>query len=351
MPLRPIFPTPRIFRHKIDGVEHPSGRRGRQIWMLSRAHCRYRVFSLIDDRSPARRLAALDLAIAQWSPYQDTGRLVQAAQGRAGVWIWDNAAVTDAIIAAGKRPQRMNVLPEAALQPRGDEGLRLIAGLDGYEGQWWQEGLLLGSRWWREPPSVHEWLQFRRACGVPPDETIDRSESIETLSELTTPWITSAAWWRRVGPPDLTRAYQALGAAFLILTGIFLGESASDRATLTDIRRLVAEASTTAEERGADRAAARSGVEAIRNLAALDPFPGQLELFEIASKVVPPNGARITDWTYRSGELEFTLTSPTPLDAVATVKAFDSRGGFRDVTLTRSDGDRSLRVKLKVLPR
>jgi hypothetical protein len=319
--------------------------------MLSRAHCRYRVFSLIDDRSPTKRLAALDLAITQWSPYQDTGRLVQEVQGRAGVWIWDAAAVTAAIVAASERPHRMNVLPEAALQPRGEEGLRLISGLDGYEGQWWQEGLLLASRWWPEPPSLHEWLQFRRASGVPPDETLDRSESIQTLAELATPWITSAPRWRRAGPLDFTRAYQALGAAFLILTGIFLGEFASDRETLADIRRQVAEASAAAEERGADRAAARSGAEAVRNLAALDPYPGQLELFDAAKKVVPANGAQVIDWTYRTGELEFTLTSPVPLDAVATVKALDSRSGFRDVTLARSDSDRSLRVKLKVLPR
>jgi hypothetical protein len=306
---------------------------------------------LIDDRSPARRLEALELAIAEWSPYPDTGRVVHEGEGRAGVWIWDQTVVAAALADAGERPQRMSVLPETALQPRGDDGLRLVETLEGCEAQWWAGGLLMASRWWPHPPGEVQWREFRRAAGLEPGSDADAPRAPVALRALERPWIAPTASGALTGRQNVARVYQTLAAALLLLIGIFLGQSVRDQLALANLRQQLTEAGAAAQPRADERTAALSGLEAIKSLRTLDPYPPPLELFAAVSEVVPAGGAHVADWNFANGELAFTIASPTPIDAVSSVKALEAIAGLSGVSVARSDGDRSLRVKLKVLPR
>jgi hypothetical protein len=71
----------------------------------------------------------------------------------------------------------------------------------------------------------------------------------------------------------------------------------------------------------------------------------------VTSTIMPQNGARLTDWNFQHGELDFTMTSAAPIDAVANVRTLEAVAGFSNVSLVRSNGDRALKIKLKVAPR
>jgi hypothetical protein len=347
------FRTPRIHRHRRDGVENPSGGGGRRLWVLSRALCRYRVFPLLDDPSPSKRLAAIDLKIAEWSPWAETARLVHEEGRRTGVWIWDRAGVEQEIAAAGLMPDKVTVVPETALQPRGNDGLRHVQTFDGSEGQWWVEGLLAASRWWPEPPSEAEWVRFQRAAGVPPEAARERAGPPESLPQLTRPWLTGTSNFRSGAPAGrrLVPAYWTLAGAYVLLIGVFIGQTVGDQIALGRIDRDLAAADAAAQPRLAERAEARSGLDAVNRLQALSPYPSQLELLAKISELIPRNGTKVSDWNFQSGELEFTVNAPTGADAPAYVKVVQSIAGFTNVSAEHVGGDKVLKVKLKVAPR
>ena len=345
-----IFPIPRVYRHHLGGVERPPAGRGRRLWVLSRALCRYRVFPRLDDPSPSRRFAALDFQIAEWSPYEATARLVQEEGKRAGVWIWDRSLVDGAILAAGERPDRVTVVPETVMQPRLTQGLRHVRTLDGSEAQWWEDGLMLASRWWREPPTESDWRQFRRAASIPPDGGAVPGDA-ETLELLSAPWSTPSSGRGLVARINWRRTYEGVAAAAIVLFGVFVGQSLRDHLDVRQLQRDIAEAEAAAQPRAQERARARNGLGDIENLRALDALPGQLDLFARISRVMPQNGPRLTDWNFQHGDLDFTMTSAAPIDAVANVRTLEAVAGFSNVSLIRSNGDRTLKIKLKVAPR
>jgi hypothetical protein len=318
--------------------------------VLSRALCRYRVFPLLDDSSPAKRLAAIDLKIAEWSPWPDTARLVHEDGKRIGVWIWDRAAVSAQIVAAGLRPERVTVMPETALQPRGTGGLRHVKTLDGSEGQWWQGGLLAASRWWPEPPDRGEWVRFQRAAGVPPDAASDGSSNPLVLDELPRPWLSGntlrsgASMGRRLAP-----AYWALAAGYVLLIGVYAGQAIANQIVRNGVDADVAEAAKTAQPRVAERAEALSALDAVVRLQALSPYPTQLDLFVKLADILPRNGTKLTQWSFQAGELEFTVVAPTGIEAPAYVKVLQNVPGFADVSAEHVGNDKTLKVKLRVL--
>jgi len=86
----------------------------------------------------------------------------------ASVWAWDEAALRtelqraerDDLIAAPRAPETLVQAPEITA-----DGLRLAACANGFDGQLWRNGEIVGSRWWRERPSEGDWLLFAESVG------------------------------------------------------------------------------------------------------------------------------------------------------------------------------------------
>jgi hypothetical protein len=327
------------------------GGAGRRFWVLSRTLCRYRVFPLMEDSNAGKRLAAIDLKIAEWSPWAETARLVHEDGRRIGVWIWDRAGVEAQIAAAGLDPRKVTVTPETAMQPRGTDGLRHVKTLDGSEGQYWVDGLLMASRWWPEPPPADEWVRFQRAAGVPPEAALDQAGPPQTLADLPRPWL-SGSTFRSADPIGrrLLPAYWALAAGYVLLIALFIGQSIHDRMTLGKIDREIAAATAEAQPRSAERGDARSGLDAITRLQALSPYPNQLEVMAKVAAAVPRSGTLLGDWNFQTGELEFTIQAQTAIEAPSYVKTLQAVPGFTDVSAQLVGGDKVLKVKLKVAP-
>jgi hypothetical protein len=335
--------SPPFFRQYRDRAERAATWRGRRYWVVSRSLCGFRLFRLANvGRNELRDAAALKAR--EWAPYAETGYHLDLTGEAARIWVWDAARVRDAMQATGVRPGRITALPETALQARHEDGLHLVECLEGVEGQLWAEGELKASRWWAEPPSPEQWLEFVRATGVvvhaPPG-----------LPPLEQPAWRSRAWTNSGAGLELERRSREAalaGAALLLAAYAYLaGSLAHDARSLAEIDNRLGEAQYRAAPVIADREGALANLDYLAGFAKLDPYPPQLSVLARVAENLPSNGAQLASWAYQSGDLQFTVFSPaSSLDILFYVKAYSSVPGFTDVAAERAEGPRSLRVKL-----
>src|SRR3990172_2060065 len=171
----PKLPTRRYSQH-LSATDPAPNRLGAAQWVLSRPLYRFRRFDL-EHVPKAQRTQALRLQIRQWSPYASPGQYVVWGQDDALVWAWD---------------------ADRLLHPTLLSGLRLVACLDGVEGQLWRERRPVHSRWWPESPSATEWLNFQRDAGIAPGQG-DAVPAPQAPPWLKQPWAKTADLGRGEG--------------------------------------------------------------------------------------------------------------------------------------------------------
>lgn len=123
-------------------------------------------------------------------------------------------------------------LPETFLMEPGPDGPLLVSCAEGFEGQIWQSGSLLATRWWLSAPGEDAWQAFIGGVdagpGLPPSDTVDWTRR---------PVVTKPAWRRTIsvlslGPETLYRMFApprlaALAALLLSLPmGYLVGSEA-----------------------------------------------------------------------------------------------------------------------------
>ena len=335
---------PSFYLQLHNTVERPTSWRGRRYWLVSRALCGFRLFRLPPTgRADLKRFAVMKAR--EWAPYAEVGFHVHMTQDTARIWVWDATRVREGMLASGVRPGRVAVLPEAALQVRAADGLRLTTCLEGFEGQLWVEGELQASRWWTETPTREQWLDFRRASGIVVEGLTDAPPAEEPAWQ-SRPWTNSGTG---AGIEHRGREAVLAGAGALLLAyGYFCGSLAHSALSLSAVEeRLQAEERRSAPT-VAERIRAMANLDFLHNFERLNPYPSQLTTFARVAEKLPGNGSRITAWSYQDGELQFTIASPVPPDIPFYVKTYSSVEGFTDVTADRVDGDRGLRIKLRL---
>jgi hypothetical protein len=319
--------------------------------VLSRSLCLHACFAVPRELAPAKREAALRLKILEWSPHGTPGILIDWSEAEAGVWVWDQTAVEEAMRAEGLDPKRVPVLPETALAEPGSEGARLVASLDGVEGQAWRDGHLVASRWWPAPPAPEEWRRFQRAAALAPSAQSETPPAPEPPRFLDAPWPRTRRRWLALvegaGPARLAFALLVVlalplayeGAALVRLT---LAARAAE-ASLADLRRK-ADPVTQARLR------AEAAMDCVRQLLQLDPYPDQLTLLARVGGQLPPNGTALGDWSFQNGELRFTLTHQVPLDSSHYVRLFEALQIFERVRAEPQGDGRTLAIQARLKP-
>jgi hypothetical protein len=215
-----LSPAPRLYFETAGGVEEPPPRRGRRYWIVARSLCRFLTVPLLPEAPTARQLEAIELEIKRSSPFSETGSYFHLGREVASVWIWDQAATRTAAAAVGADLARLRILPEPAMHPGGEDGVRLVACLEGVEGQNWAGGSLTASRWWRALPDARAWMLFQQGASVHP-ERIGRA--IPNPQRL--PWLQRPRTQRSrrlsfsLAETDLRLVAAALAAAIVIAYG------------------------------------------------------------------------------------------------------------------------------------
>lgn len=339
-----------MFLQGRNGVSVPTQRFGRRYWVLGRSFCRFGNFPLLEGGNDGRRLAALQLRIKEWSPFETTGSHIHLVGDRALIWVWDQALALQSMATVRQRSDKFRLIPETCLRQPISNGLGLLKSMDGCEGQYWREGELVSSRWWPQLPDEAEWLMFQHAAGVDPDQISGFVPPFAPVSWLARPWtrgIENHTLKRhRVDPIQMT----ALLAAFALAGYAYLGAQwlRIDQAR-SDLVDVVATLTKTNHPIVVDRIAAQSSLQMVQGLVSLDPYPNPLEILARIAEKIPTNGSKLADMNYQTGDLQFTVVSPQSPDTAFYVRTYEGVKGFSDVSADRGNDDRSLHMHMRVL--
>ena len=142
----------------------------RVYWVLSRRSTRQNVFTLPAEVADSKKKALLRVQVRRWAPFANVGYVAHWSANRACVYAWNEDEVKATIAEAGLSERRALLYPEAFMREPLQDGLRLVAAVEGYEAQVWREGFLAFSRWWPVMPTRLEWEMFVRSAGAPLDE-------------------------------------------------------------------------------------------------------------------------------------------------------------------------------------
>ena len=339
--------------HHSDSVAAPPPGWGRVEWVLARPCYRYKRFDL-KQVPRASRAAALALQLPQWTPFARSGYYVAWSEGVALAFCWDAERVEQALAAQSLKPGKARVVPETVLRPPAADGARLLACLQGCEGQIWTGGQLAQSRWWKSPPSADEWLAFQRDAGRPPQAQQAEAPAALELPLAEAPWAKAGEAWSWGGGRwrDEKLAYFALA---LLLAPPTAWQAARLRnyhlaaAQLqADYDALQQAAGPVADARGrALQARAR-----VQELQAIDPYPGQLELMAWVAETLLRPGDRLAEWDYHDGRLKITLAAAADIQSTSTlVNTLQLSGLFDNVHTRPGKTPKNITLEMDVLPR
>lgn len=319
---------------------------------MARPLYRFKRFDL--RQIPAgNRAAALELQLRQWTPFADSGHYIAWDDGCALAFCWDAERVAQAMGEHKLKPGRARIIPETVLRPAGGDGPRLLASLQGCEGQIWAGGRLAQSRWWRAAPSADEWLAFQRDAGCPPQAQQACAPAPQNLPLAEAPWAKTSG-----GPGWAPGNWRDEKLAYYALALLLLPPTAWQAARLDSYRRateqLQAELDTLQQQAGpvADaRGQALQALARVQQLQAIDPYPSQLELMAwIADKLIRP-GDRLAEWNYHDGKLKITLATAAEIESSSTlVNTLQLSGLFDNVHAQPGKTPRSIALEMDVLP-
>lgn len=291
---------------------------------------RYRCISLAGV-SAADRQGALQAQLSAWQPFPDAIFLVDLLNDQAQVF----ALARDSLVALGDRPPS-SLWPESLLhEPAEGTTLRLVACVDGFEGQAWRDGVLAHSRWWASQPDRLEWLGFVRQsqhqAGV---------EGHEVPPAQALPWMKPA---RSVVRADqLGRTSQAnegllVGAVAMVLLA-FSGATVHELWDASQARSQTQQYLSEIKQEVAPLLAARDQAMAAADqsaaLIAQLQAPLPLEVMQHLSGLLPKN-AMLKELDLTSKQLRIALELPADLSRAKLVAELESGGWFRQVSEVR----------------
>ncbi len=285
---------------------------------------RYRAFDL-RDLPVAEWSGALRSQLAAWQPFPESHWVVQLASGWAQVHAIPRDTVSD--LAPSVR-----CWPESTLhEPLLDQGVRLLAALEGFEGQVWAGGILRVSRWWPRLPSDEEWQAFVRASGLGGGAEVQRP-AVETLA-WRTPLVSPVAL-HQLGQGSM-RPLQAIASVALLALLALTGYATHDTwdayqahvssAAEAEALRTQVEPVLKARERAAalqqDLAALLAPLTAAQPLEVLDHLSRRL-----------PNGVLLKEFDLQGLEVRLLLEAPADVSRSRLIEALEAGGWFTGVS-------------------
>ena len=307
---------------------------------------RHNVFSVPATLPEAKRRAALDLQVRKSFPYANPGFTAFWKGNDATVYAWDATAVQAAIEKAGL-PRTTVIIPETFIRDRGTSDARLVAALEGFEGQIWRDGFLVNTRWWPVPPQAAEWFNFMRASGLASTSTSSRVTPCN-LAILERPWTEGT-----FSIDDLSTLFQSQRAIGVLATAalcpfLFLGTyMAIIAAADANLKRESAALSAANQGLRKDRSESFDNLEAIEDYIRLDAYRSQANVLTTAMTLLG-NGAgpRILSWSFDRGSLEIIVRDKNTLDPTSFITAFERDPLFEGVGGTLIGPERDLQLRM-----
>lgn len=281
------------------------------VFVIPRSLCQFeRHWS---PRADQKGLDAVKLAIAQNTSVTLPGIFIEPHEkdtaSFVNCWVWDNEVATARI-----KPNSL-LLPESYARVPGETGARLVECMYGYEGQIWENKMLVASRWWRNAPSDLDWAEF-----IEGSEVAIGTFSLPTDILRNKPVVSSVLWRDDVSLADFGTAaiettitpMRAFLAACVVLS-LPLAYSVGSAAKLTqEVSQAQSKLDTLQIELGdvadARRAAIANRAIIERYQASGDPFHmvDSLEDFGLATQ---PSEVTVRVLSYNGDSIEITFSA------------------------------------------
>ncbi len=322
-------------------------------WVLARPLYRFKRFDL-RQVPRSSRAAALDLQLRQWTPFADSGYHIAWMEGIALAFCWDDEFVGQVIAGQGLKPSRVRIIPETVLRPPPEAiGARLLASLQGYEGQIWTDGQLTHSRCWKDIPTQDDWLAFQRDAGCWPESQQQEAPVPQHLPLGDKPWVRTVGAsgfivenWR-----DEKLAYFALALLLLPPTAWQAARLHNYQLATEQLQAEYAALQQTAAPVAEARGQALQALARVQQLQAIDPYPGQLELLAWVAEKLIRGGDRLTEWDYQDGKLKFTLESAADIQSSSNmVSTLQLSGLFDNVHTQPGKTPKNITLEMDVVP-
>lgn len=320
-----FLPTRRLVNDDQGSVSR-GGPFGGQQWVVSRGECQYRREDL-RALPVRRRLQAGKLALARYRPSPSALSHVAWTGGIAHFWFWTAPGVDEGG-AAGER----RWMPESLLlAPPAVDGVRLLRLSQGYEAQYWQNGMLASSQWWEQLPAGEAWMRFVRSTGGDPVALQDVPEPIH-LPWSNQPWGETSWAQRLAGLLDektawlLLFAVLAAGLAWQV-SALLRWQMAGDQLSVR-VERMRAEVGPllSAREQAEQAQAELERLGALRT-----PNDDYVLMADVASHL--PEGSTLLTWRRDANKLQATVRSGEA-DPRAFVVAFEGNARLSGVAVT-----------------
>ncbi len=133
--------------------------------IISRALCHFETMPALPKGQSLRGYEAAKLSAKSRTPVAEPTFYFSWGADQIGIWSWPKSLTSHLTGFEG------DVLPETVLHSPLDAGARLIAAIDGFEGQVWRNRQLVASRWWANRPGAADWASFLRAARISELET------------------------------------------------------------------------------------------------------------------------------------------------------------------------------------
>lgn len=332
----------------------PDSRFGQTEWVLSRPLYRFVRFDL-KSVPRAQRGQALDLKIAQWTPFTRTAWYLLWEQDHALVWAWDADQVAQSLAAHKLKSKGTAVIPETLLHPRQAQGSYLVTCMDGYEGQVWVDGSLTVSRWWAQIPALHEWKNFERDAGIAPQQQRGQVPVPQSLTWNDKPWgksmalATGAGYGGKAESWIVTVAILALAGATMWQAMQLIKLRSAAKQQAAELKMLEEKAQPLVQARGQ----ALETLDQIQRLQGEDIFPDPLFVLARVAELLPKDkdAPFLKEWEYLGGKLKLHIASTTKLSTTDYIKLFEASGIFRSVQVMPASDSLNLVMTMETLPR
>lgn len=328
----------RRYKHQQAGVGAAEGRFGSVQWVLSRSLYRFARFDLGAVPAP-QRTQALRLQISQWAPFSRVGSYVIWEGASALVWAWDAEGIETEIKRVGLKPKSVQIIPETLLNEKRVSLSCLQQSLDGFEGQYWQNGSLVACRWWSQRPSLAEWVNFQRDAGLSPEMQSAEIPKPAPLEWKDQPWKKSIDLDDQAG--NVSTVYQvliALSVLGLVCATAWIGSQfyqyrLSMQIQRINLQKLIKQNMPLVEA----RSASLSALDRIKELQALYKQPEVLGLLAKVAETLPKDGTYLKDWEFQGSKLKYQLVSPKKLLLSDYLKQLELMGLFKNIQASQGN--------------
>jgi len=320
----------------------------RPVWLLSRGLVRF-IRVPLPPMKPVQRMRAARVALRQLAPEKALAGVIALEDEGCVAWLWEADRVSALLAAAGVTVADIQLLPETLVQSQGKDGCRLLDLGDGFEGQRWEQGRLLASRWWQAEPDEVAWATFMRSAGIAP-ESKPRPTKADAIAR---PFLkTQSLDASTEGLPGLESwGYTAL----LALAGAALAVQALDQHRI-ESAKAQHQANIQSLQQGHRRAVRLrqeldEGQARLAALNALDRYPNQIVVMEKIGRELGPAGVSVKSWEYSDGRIKLLVASSVRnLAAASLLDSLRHTGILTDITVLPMSTPQQLQFSAALIP-